>query len=57
MRRLNRLAEILSGAERHFLARLDLDPLARGGVASHAGRALTHLKGSEPGNADPRALL
>ena len=55
--RLNSLAEILSGAERHFLARLDLNRFAGGGVASHAGGALTHLKGSEPGNADPRALL
>src|SRR5271157_5284963 len=57
VRRLNRLAEILRGAERHFLARLDLDRFACGGVASHAGGALAHLKGSEPGDADPHALL
>ena len=55
--RLNSLAEILSGAERHFLARLDLNRFAGGGVASHAGGAPTHLKGSEPGNADPAPFL
>ena len=57
MHGLNRLAEILSGSERHFLARLDLDCFAGGGIASHAGGALAHLKGSEPGDADPRAFL
>ncbi len=54
---LDRLAEILRRAERHFLARLDLDRLTRGGVPSHAGGPLTHLKGSEPGDADTRTLL
>src|SRR5271157_3582644 len=57
VRRLNRLAEVLRGAESHFLARLDLDRFACGGVASHAGGALTHLKSSEPGDTDKCALL
>ena len=57
VRRLNRLAEVLRSAERHFLARLDLDSFACGRVASHARGALTHLKSSEPGDADTCALL
>src|SRR5258708_7559715 len=54
---LDRLAEILRSAERYFLARLDLDRLAGGGVPSCAGGAFTHFKGSESGDAGTRPLL
>src|SRR5262245_25196830 len=39
----DRFLQLLGDAERDLLARLDLDRLAGGGVAPHAGRALAHL--------------
>jgi len=49
--------ELLGGAEGNLLARLDLDRLAGGGVAAHAGGALAHLQDAEAAEADASALL
>src|SRR5262245_5158879 len=55
--RSDRLLELLGGAERDLLARLDLDRLAGGRIASHARRALPDLQDAEPADADAVALL
>src|ERR1700729_2929887 len=49
--------ELLGRAERNLLARLDVDRLAGGGVAAHAGGALAHLQDAETDDADALALL
>src|SRR5205085_5863333 len=49
--------QLLRGAEGDLLARLDLDRLAGGGVAAHAGGALAHLQDAEAADADAIALL
>src|SRR6266550_7072578 len=51
------LLEFLGDAERHFLARLDLDRFAGRGVASHASSALAHLQDAKPVQTDAGALL
>src|SRR5262245_20671291 len=54
---LVRLLEVLGRPEGDFLARLDLDLLAGGGVAAHARGALAHLQDAETDDADAVALL
>src|ERR1051325_6936353 len=56
-RRSDGFVEFLRGAERHLLARLDLDRLAGRGVAAHARSALANLQDAEPADADAVALL
>src|SRR5690606_38224282 len=53
----DRFLEFLGGAEGNLLRRLDLDLLAGRRVAAHAGGALTHLKDTEPANANALAFL
>src|SRR5215510_8042991 len=55
--RSDRLLELLGGAERDLLARLDLDRLAGGRIATHARRALPDLQNAETADADAVALL
>src|SRR5258707_969587 len=54
---LARFLELLGGPERDFFARLDLDRLAGGRVAPHAGGALANLKDAEAADANAVALL
>src|SRR6478672_12928714 len=49
--------ELLGCTEGNLLAGLDVDRLAGGGVAAHAGGALAHLQDAEANDADPLALL
>src|SRR5213080_2806233 len=49
--------ELLGCAEGNLLAGLDVDRLAGGGVAAHAGSALAHLQDAETDDADALALL
>src|SRR5580704_960644 len=49
--------EFLGGAEGDLLASLDLDLLAGGGVAAHAGGALAHLEDAEADDANALPLL
>src|ERR1700691_1503094 len=49
--------ECLGGAERDLLARLDLDRLAGGRVAAHAGGALADLKDAEAADTDAVTFL
>jgi NADH-quinone oxidoreductase subunit A len=49
--------EFLGRAEGDLLAGLDVDRLAGGGVAAHAGGALAHLEDAEADDADALALL
>src|SRR5882724_6900121 len=56
-RKLDGFLEFLGGAERHLLAGLDLDRLAGGRVAAHAGGALADLEDAEADQADAVALL
>src|SRR5512143_1529383 len=54
---LDRFLEVLGDTEGDLLRRLDLDRLAGGRVASHARRAVAHLKDAEARDADLVALL
>src|SRR5882672_12394997 len=56
-RRLDGFLEFLGRAEGNLLAGLDLDRLAGGGVAAHAGGALANLEDAEADDADALALL
>src|SRR4051794_8285257 len=56
-RRLDGFLELLGSAEGNLLAGLDLDLLAGGGVAAHAGSALADLEDTEADDANPLALL
>ena len=56
-RRLDGFLEFLGGAEGNLLAGLDLDRLAGGGVAAHAGGALADLEDAEADDTDALALL
>src|SRR5262245_7666314 len=49
--------ELLGSAEGDLLAGLDLDCLARGRVAAHARRALSHLQYAQAIEADSLAFL
>src|SRR5262245_12564801 len=49
--------QLLCGAEGDLLARLDMDGLAGGGVATHAGGAPAHLQDAKADDADAIALL
>src|SRR6185312_4067304 len=49
--------QFLGRAEGNFLAGLDVDGFARGGVAAHARGALAHLQDAEADDADAFALL
>src|SRR5258705_2171923 len=49
--------ELLGGAEGNLLAGLDVDRLAGGGVAAHAGSALAHLQDAKTDDANALALL
>src|SRR5262249_53395731 len=55
--RLDRLLQLLGGAEGDLLAGLDLDLLAGLGIAAHARRALADLQHAEAADADARAAL
>ena len=52
VRESDRFLEFLCGPEGDFLAGLDLDGLAGGGVAAHARGALPHLQDAEARDAD-----
>src|SRR5215813_10986545 len=54
---LNGFLQFLGDAEGDLLARLDLDRLAGGRVAAHAGGALSHLENAEPADANAVSLL
>src|SRR3954451_1841357 len=54
---LDGFLEFLGRAEGDFLAGLDLDRFAGGGIAAHAGGALADLKDAEADDADAFALL
>src|SRR5689334_20100372 len=56
-RRLDRFLQLLRGAESDFLRRLDLDRLARRGIAAHARGALAHDEDAKTIETDARALL
>src|SRR3569832_174962 len=56
-KRLDRFLEVLGGAERALLRRLDLDRFAGGRVAPHAGGALARLQAAEAGGLHALALL
>src|SRR6266581_6544896 len=49
--------ELLGCAESNLLAGLDVDRLAGGGVAAHAGSALAHLQDAKTDDANALALL
>src|SRR5262249_20723015 len=53
----DRLFQVLGGAECDFLAGLDLDGFAGGGVASHPGRPLADLQDAEAVQANALALF
>src|SRR5579885_59118 len=53
----DRFLELLGGPEGDLLARLDLDGLARGGIAPHARRALPDLEDAEPADANAIPFL
>src|SRR5258708_28045503 len=54
---LDRFLQFLGGAEGDLLARLDLDRLAGGRVAAHAGGALPHDENAESADPDAVTLL
>src|SRR6516165_4018057 len=54
---LDRFLQFLRGAERDFLAGLNLDLLAGCGVATDTGSALAHLKNAKTANTNAFALL
>jgi hypothetical protein len=49
--------EFLGGAKGDLLAGLDLDRLASGRIAAHAGGALAHLQNAEADQADAVTFL
>src|SRR3977135_3303932 len=57
VKRSDGFLQLLRGAERDLLARLDLDRLAGRRVAAHARGALAHLQDAEPADADARTAL
>src|SRR5262249_21361609 len=56
-KRSDRLLQLLGGAERDLLARLDLDRLTGRGIAAHASGAAAHLQDTKAVQANAHALL